>query len=121
MLDPIATLLLARTHTVVLDADSVASAATRPARDADVDRFEDELLQLGFVLSLDLAMTLRRLPYQALGELRAWILDTLGKLRPRPDVPLAPDDTRERYARRVAAWLASGSPSQIRISTVPKA
>ncbi|HLL24453.1 MAG TPA: RING finger family 4 domain-containing protein [Kofleriaceae bacterium] len=107
MLDPIATLLLARTHTVVLDADSVTSAATRPARDADVDRFEDELLQLGFVLSLDLAMTLRRLPYQALGELRAWILDTLGKLRPRPDVPLAPDDTRERYARRVAAWLAS--------------
>ena len=72
-MDPIRTLLLARTHTVILDPDRVASAATRPSRDGDVDQFEDELAQLGFVMSLDLAMTIRRLP--APGDRRAARLD----------------------------------------------
>jgi hypothetical protein len=61
-MDSIRTLLLARTHTVVLDPDRVASAVTRPTRDIDVEKFEDELAQLGYVMSLDLAMTMRRLP-----------------------------------------------------------
>ena len=111
-MDPIATLLLARTHTVVLDADRVASAATRPARDADVDRFEDELLQLGFVLSLDLAMTLRRLPHATLAELRNWMIDTLAQTlgAHRPHVPLfrgvsqtVPADSV--YALRALTWV----------------
>src|SRR5204862_56568 len=113
-MDPIATFFLARTHTVVLDADRVASAATRPSRDADVDKFEDELLQLGFVMSLDLAMTIRRLPYQTFAELRTWIIDTLAKSlgAHRPHVPLfrgfpqtTPDDTYGLYLLRVLTWL----------------
>jgi hypothetical protein len=78
-MDRIRTLLLARTHTVVMDPDAVADAATRPIRDSDIERFEDELAQLGFVMSLDLAMMLRRLPYQAMQELRGWMFDTLAK------------------------------------------
>src|SRR3954471_7508432 len=90
-MDSIRTLLLARTHTVVLDPDRVASAATRPTRDVDLDKFEDELAQLGYVMSLDLAMTIRRLPHQAIAELRSWVIATLaGALGSnRPHVPLA--------------------------------
>jgi hypothetical protein len=113
-MDPIRTLLLARTCTVVLDPDRVASAATRPSRDVDVDRFEDELVQLGFVLSLDLAMTIRRLPHQTIQELKHWIIDTLAKTlgAHRPHVPLyrgfpatTPGDTGSLYLRRVLSWL----------------
>ena len=113
-MDPIATLLLARTHTVVLDADRAASAATRPSRDTDLDRLEDELLQLGFVMSLDLAMTVRRLPHAAFGELRSWMVDTLAATlgAHRPHVPLfrgfpdaTPADTEALYLRRVLTWL----------------
>src|ERR1044071_1970498 len=89
-MDSIRTLLLARTHTVVLDPDRVASAATRPTRDVDLEKFEDELAQLGYVMSLDLAMMIRRLPYRALVELRAWIVSTLARSlgAQRPHVPL---------------------------------
>ena len=113
-MDPIRSLLLARTHTVVLDPDRVAMAATRPSRDADVDRFEDQLLQLGFVMSLDLAMTIRRLPNQTIQDLRNWMLETLGKTlgARRPQVPLArdfpdatPGDPTSLYLRRVSSWL----------------
>ncbi len=113
-MDPIRTLLLARTHTVVLDPDRVAMAATRPARDTDVDNFEDELLQLGYVMSLDLAMTIRRFPHQAISELRTWIVDTLAKGlgAHRPHVPLfrgfpaaTPGDTLALYQHRVLTWL----------------
>jgi len=113
-MDRIRTLLLARTSMVVLDADRVASAATRPSRDVDLDRFEDELLQLGFVMSLDLAMTVRRLPFQAIAELKNWILDTLAKTlgANRPHVPLfrgfpasTPGDTPSLYLQRVLSWL----------------
>ena len=76
-MDRIRTLLLQRTHTVVMDADRVADAATRPHRDADVDKLENELVQLGYVMSLDLAMTIRRLPHQTMQELRTWMFDTL--------------------------------------------
>ncbi len=113
-MDRIRTLLLARTHVVVMDPDLVAGAATRPSRDADVDRFEDELAQLGFVMSLDLASTLRRLPYQSMQELRGWIHDTLARQlgAHRPHVPLyrgfpaaVPADTHTQYARRILSWL----------------
>ena len=115
-MDSIRTLLLARTHTVVLDPDRVASAATRPTRDADVDKFEDELAQLGYVMSLDLAMTIRRLPYQAILELRTWIVETLTKAigSRRPAVPLyrglpttAPADPSSQYLRRMLTWLVT--------------
>jgi hypothetical protein len=49
-MDRIRTLLLARTNVVVMDPDLVASASTRPSRDADVEKFEDELAQLGYVM-----------------------------------------------------------------------
>lgn len=113
-MDPIRTLLLARTHTVVLDPDRVAAAATRPSRDTDVDKFEDELLQLGFVMSLDLAMLVRRLPFETISELRNWVVDTLAKTlgAHRPHVPLfrgfpaaTPGDTRGLLLRRVMTWL----------------
>src|SRR5678815_3507785 len=115
-MDPIRSLLLARAHIVVLDPDLVATAATRPIRDSDVDKFEDELLQLGFVMSLDLAMTVRRFPHQTITGLRHWMIDTLG--RPlgahRPHVPLSrsfaaatPDDAPTLYVRRVVTWLAA--------------
>jgi hypothetical protein len=81
-MDPIRTLVLTRNHTVVLDPDLVASASTRPIRDVDVDRFEAELARLGFVMSLDLAITVRRLPHPALQELRTWISQTLAARRP---------------------------------------
>ena len=115
-MDSIRTLLLARTHTVVLDPDRVASAATRPTRDSDVDKFEDELAQLGYVMSLDLAMTIRRLPYQAILELRTWIATTLANVvgTRRPHVPLyrglpatTPGDASSLYLRRMLTWLAS--------------
>src|SRR5882757_9053861 len=105
-MDSIRTLLLARTHTVVLDPDRVASAATRPTRDVDLDKFEDELAQLGYVMSLDLAMTMRRLPHQAILELRSWISATLAAAlgAHRPHVPLVrglrattPSDTSGLY------------------------
>ena len=115
-MDPIRTLLLARTYTVILDPDRVASAATRPMRDTDVDKFEDELVQLGFVMSLDLGMTIRRLPHGAIQELRTWMVDTLAKTvgAHRPHVPLfrgfpatTPKDTETLYPRRVLSWLAT--------------
>ena len=86
----IRTLLLARTHIVVMDPDQVADAATRPMTDGDLEKFEDELAQLGFVMSLDLAMSIRRLPNQAIQELRNWMFDTLAKTvgAHRPHVPL---------------------------------
>src|SRR4051812_9441622 len=114
-MDSIRTLLLARTHTVVLDPDRVASAATRPSRGVDLEKFEDELAQLGHVMSLDLAMTVRRLPHQALLELRAWILSTLTRAlgAHRPHVPLSRDavsatgDGPALYLRRMLTWLAT--------------
>jgi hypothetical protein len=113
-MDSIRTLLLARTHTVVLDPDRVASAATRPTRDVDLEKFEDELAQLGYVMSLDLAMTIRRLPYQALVELRAWIMATLARSlgTHRPHVPLfrgipTAGDNASLYLRRMLTWLAT--------------
>lgn len=114
-MDSIRTLLLARTHTVVLDPDRVASASTRPTRDIDLEKFEDELAQLGYVMSLDLAMTIRRLPYQALVELRAWIVSTLSRSlgSHRPHVPLFRDlpasagDSASLYLRRMLTWLAT--------------
>ena len=121
-MDRIRTLLLARTHMVVMDPDLVASAATRPTRDSDVEKFEDELAQLGFVMSLDLAMTMRRLPYQAMQELRGWIFDTLAKQlgAHRPHVPLfrafpdgMPADTRALYLRRILSWLLHGAGSAV--------
>jgi hypothetical protein len=113
-MDSIRTLLLARTHTVVLDPDRIASAATRPTRDVDVEKFEDELAQLGYVMSLDLAMTIRRLPFQAILELRTWITATLEKSlgANRPHVPLfrsfpgaVPGDASSLYLRRMLSWL----------------
>lgn len=113
-MDSIRTLLLARTHTVVLDADRVASASTRPTRDVDLEKFEDELAQLGYVMSLDLAMTLRRLPHQTILELRTWIAATLANTlgTHRPQVPLfrgfpgtTPDQTTSLYLRRMLSWL----------------
>lgn len=85
----IRTLILARTGTVVLDPDRVGAAATRPSRDTDLDRLEDELAELGYVMTLDLAMTLRRLPHEAIQELRAWMLDTLRGDTPAPPPPAA--------------------------------
>ncbi|HEY0192459.1 MAG TPA: RING finger family 4 domain-containing protein, partial [Kofleriaceae bacterium] len=113
-MDPIRTLLLARTHTVVLDPDRVASAATRPTRDVDLEKFEDELAQLGYVMSLDLAMTMRRLPQQTILELRSWISATLAMSlgAHRPHVPLfrgfrasMPDHTQSLYLRRMLTWI----------------
>ncbi|MGH9884183.1 MAG: hypothetical protein ACREBE_01555, partial [bacterium] len=115
-MDSIRTLLLARTYTVVLDPDRVASAATRPTRDVDLDKLEDELAQLGYVMSLDLAMTIRRLPYQAIAELRSWITGTLtnalGAYRPHVPLyrgvpPTTAGDTASQYLRRMLTWLAT--------------
>ncbi|HEY0479338.1 MAG TPA: MXAN_6230/SCO0854 family RING domain-containing protein [Kofleriaceae bacterium] len=115
-MDSIRTLLLARTHTVVLDPDRVASAATRPTRDVDLEKFEDELAQLGYVMSLDLAMMIRRLPFQALVELRTWIVATLSRSlgEHRPHVPLfaglpapPPGGVSTLYVRRILTWLAT--------------
>ncbi|HSN27950.1 MAG TPA: RING finger family 4 domain-containing protein, partial [Kofleriaceae bacterium] len=115
-MDRLRTLLLARTNTVVMDPDVVADAATRPNRDSDVDKFEDELAQLGYVMSLDLAMTVRRLPFAAMQELRSWIVDTLAKEvgAHRPHVPLfrafpegVPANTRTLYMRRILSWLCT--------------
>ena len=108
------TLLLARTQLVVLDRDRVASAATRPTRSSEVDTFEAELVQLGFVMSLDLAQTMRRLRHEAIAELRNWMLDTLATTlgAHRPHVPLfrqfpagTPEDTWSLYTQRVLSWL----------------
>ena len=119
-MDPLRTLLLARTHTVVLDPDRVASAATRPTRDVDLEKFEDELAQLGYVMSLDLAMTMRRLPHQTILELRTWISATLAMSlgAHRPHVPLfrgfraaTPGDAQSLYLRRMLTWILT-RPSQ---------
>jgi hypothetical protein len=115
-MDPIRTLLLARTHTVILDADLVASASTRPARYGAVDRFEAELVELGYVMSLDLAMTIRRLPHQVIEALRGWMVSTLARLlgSRRPAVPLfrglpevSPAEAYTVYVRRVLSWLVT--------------
>jgi hypothetical protein len=116
----IRTLLLARTHIVVMDPDQVADAATRPVSDQDLDKFEDELAQLGFVMSLDLAMSIRRLPSQAIQELRNWMFDTLAKTvgAHRPHVPLfrafpqgTPGNTKTLLLQRVLTWLLT-NPAQ---------
>ncbi len=113
-MDSLRTLLLARTQLVILDPDRVTAAATRPTRDADLEKFEDELAQLGFVMSLDLALTIRRLPHPAIAELRAWMVDTLATTigAHRPHVPLVrafavgtPGDTSSLYLRRILTWL----------------
>ncbi|HEY5945569.1 MAG TPA: RING finger family 4 domain-containing protein, partial [Kofleriaceae bacterium] len=113
-MDRIRTLLLARTNIVVMDPDLVASASTRPARDADIEKFEDDLAQLGFVMSLDLATMVRRLPRQSMLELRTWIYDTLARElgAHRPHVPLyrafpggVPTDTQAVYLERMLSWL----------------
>jgi hypothetical protein len=113
-MDRIRTLLLARTNVVVMDPDLVASAATRPTRDQDVEKFEDELAQLGYVMSLDLATMVRRLPHQTMQEIRGWIYDTLAKQvgLQRPHVPLyrsfpqaTPANTPTLYLKRMATWL----------------
>ncbi len=112
-MDRIRTLLLARTSTVVLDPDSVASAATRPSRDVDIDKLEEDLVQLGYVLSLDLAITIRRLPHQAIQELREWLVATLsthtGIARPvsrvRAASPTFGVDPPSAYAARIVGWL----------------
>lgn len=118
-MDSIRTLLLARTHTVVLDPDRVASAATRPTRDVDLEKLELELAERGYVMSLDLAMTLRRLPHQAIQELRGWILDTLtiGPASPEPraslprtravTTPPPSADSPSPYLRRMLSWLTN--------------
>ena len=108
------TLLLARTNVVVMDPDLVATASTRPTRDQDVERLEDDLAQLGYVMSLDLATLVRRLPYQTMQELGGWIYDTLAKQlgAHRPHVPLfrafpagVPANTQALYLRRILSWL----------------
>src|SRR5689334_11560946 len=106
-MDAIRTLLLSRTHVVVMDADLAASAATRPTRSDDVERFEDELAQLGFVMSLDLGMAVRRMPSEAIQELRTWIIATLARTlaSPRPRVPLVrafPSATADNKASLLA-------------------
>jgi hypothetical protein len=110
----IRTLLLARTQIVVMDPDQVADAATRPSTDQALEKFEDELAQLGFVMSLDLAMSIRRLPSQAIQELRNWMFDTLAKTvgAHRPHVPLfrafpegTPANTKTLLLKRVLTWL----------------
>jgi hypothetical protein len=115
-MDSIRTLLLARTHTVVLDPDRSSTAATRPARDEDVGKLEAELAQLGFVMSLDLALAIRRLPHQTILEMRSWIVDTLTAAvgKHRPQVPLfrglsaaAAAASYSLYARRILTWLAT--------------
>ncbi|HEX5058083.1 MAG TPA: MXAN_6230/SCO0854 family RING domain-containing protein, partial [Kofleriaceae bacterium] len=113
-MDRIRTLLLARTNVVVMDPDLVASASTRPSRDQDAEKLEDELAQLGYVMSLDLATMVRRLPYQTMQELRNWIYDTLAKQvgAHRPHVPLfrnfpdgVPANTQALYLKRMLSWL----------------
>jgi hypothetical protein len=106
-MDRIRTLLLARTHVVVMDPDLVSQAATAPAKGGEVEDLEDELAQLGFVLSLDLAVTLRRLPHAALRDLRGWICDTLATGAQRPNVPLAPMPGASQLLRRMQTWLAT--------------
>lgn len=115
-MDRIRTLLLARTHVVVMDPDVIADAATRPSRDVDVEKLEDELARLGFVMSIDLASTIRRLPFQAIQELRGWLVETLASRlgAQRPHVPLfrnapqgTPGDPPSPYAKRILSWLAT--------------
>ena len=65
-------------------------------------------------MSLDLAMTMRRLPYQAILELRSWISATLAMAlgAHRPLVPLfrgvrptTPGDAQSLYLRRMLTWI----------------
>ncbi|MGE0867155.1 MAG: RING finger family 4 domain-containing protein [Kofleriaceae bacterium] len=109
-MDALRTLLLSRTHTVVLDPERAANAATRPSRGADLERFEDELARLGFVMSLDLAMMVRRLPGQAAIDLRKWLIDTLTCLVDPARATTAPFHGStmtavSSYARRMISWL----------------
>lgn len=112
-MDRIRTLLLARTNVVVMDADLVASASTRPTRDRDIEQLEDDLAQLGYVMSLDLATMIRRLPSQTMLEMRDWIQDTLANQvgTHRPHVPLTrpavENEAQAPYARRMLAWLVT--------------
>jgi hypothetical protein len=114
----IRTLLLARTHVVVMDPDLVASASTRPQRGTEAESLEDELAQLGFIMSIDLASMVRRVPHHAILELRGWIHDTLAKQvgAHRPHVPLfrnfpegVPSDTPSQYLRHIVSWLATSA------------
>jgi hypothetical protein len=108
------TLLLVRSNIVWLDPDRISSAQTRPLRDADLDKLEDDLAQLGFVMSLDLAMAVRRLPTQTMADMRTWLVDSLAEQvgAHRPHVPLfrkfpdgTPGDTGALYTRRILTWL----------------
>jgi hypothetical protein len=107
-MDRLRTLLLVRSKIVWLDPDRISSAQTRPVRDSDLDKLEDELVQLGFVMSLDLAMAVRRLPTQTLHDLRAWLVEALGKQvgGQRPSVPLQRGDG-SAYLRRILTWLGT--------------
>jgi len=100
------TLLLTRSQIVWLDPDRISSAQTRPLRDSDLDKLEDELAQLGYVMSLDLAMAVRRLPTQTMSDLRAWLIENVSKTTRRPHVPLYAGDG-VTYLRRVLTWLAT--------------
>src|SRR3954464_11262498 len=105
-MDRLRTLLLVRSHIVWLDPDRISSAQTRPLRDSDLDKLEDELAQLGYVMSLDLAMAVRRLPTQTMSDLRTWLIDAVTKTTPRPQVPLyAAQGTA--FMRRILTWLAT--------------
>jgi len=110
-MDRLRTLLLARTHVVVMDPDVIASAATRPATGADVDTLEDELAELGFVLSLDPASVVPRMPREAIHKTRQWIHETLSQTRRvHPVVPLASlDREASPYVRRILSWLATST------------
>src|SRR5258706_1618280 len=108
------TLLLARSLIVWLDPDRISSAQTRPVRDADLDKLEDELAQLGFVMSLDLARSVRRPPTQTLHDLRSWLVESLAKqIGAQPShVPLfrsvpegRPTEAGTLYVRRILTWL----------------
>jgi hypothetical protein len=61
-------------------------------------------------------MTIRRLPYQAIAELRSWItatlINALGAYRPHVPLyrgvpPTTPGDTASQYLRRMLTWLAT--------------
>jgi hypothetical protein len=113
-MDRIRTLLLARTHVVVMDPDLVASATTRPTREGDVEKLEDELAQLGYVMSLDLATMVRRIPHQTMLDLRSWLVGTLrtqlGTHIPHvPPFRLGPPSQAQPYLKRILTWLLSKS------------
>jgi hypothetical protein len=102
-MDRLRSQLLARTRVVVLDPDHADEAATRPIRDVDVDRIERELAGLGYVPSLDLAHTLRRIPGPSVRELGKWVVATLAQApRPIVEIQACPWCTRVRDVAALA-------------------